>query len=431
MCLGVGYEGRVGCSSFLVEPGRCVLEPSHGPVQVTSYDIVVKDAKHFNRVNWQYMILDEAQAIKSSSSTRWNTLLKFNCRNRLLLTGTPIQNTMAELWALLHFIMPTLFDSHNEFNEWFSKDIESHAQNKTSRLDSQQLSRLHMILKPFMLRRIKRNVENELPDKVEIMIKCPLSVRQQRMYRKLKTNIKRDQISAISGKQAAPSRRLVRSEDKALSSLLNLVMQFRKVCNHPNMLNRRPVRSPLALAPDPCAVSHDSSTLVANFPSAFTMAVPKRVVDELWPRSRPEAELFDVDWLGRHYGVVNSAHLGTSMTTDDSGLMQALQLADLTVQDVVATLTSNDMERLLLARVAAMHAQNQWRNPAATATPVPTHRRLLIAIVPDVVHAGNERTAWGLSPLADLSTARHYRQLLRAAHPEVRGMGQTDQRQSI
>lgn len=55
------------------------------------------------------------------SSIRWKTLLSFNCRNRLLLTGTPIQNNMAELWALLHFIMPTLFDSHEQFNEWFSK----------------------------------------------------------------------------------------------------------------------------------------------------------------------------------------------------------------------------------------------------------------------------------------------------------------------
>lgn len=62
---------------------------------------------------------------------RWKTLLGFSCRNRLLLSGTPIQNSMAELWALLHFIMPTLFDSHEEFNEWFSKDIESHAENKT------------------------------------------------------------------------------------------------------------------------------------------------------------------------------------------------------------------------------------------------------------------------------------------------------------
>jgi len=72
----------------------------------------------------------------------------------------------AELWALLHFIMPTLFDSHDEFNEWFSKDIENAAENKGSKLNEYQLRRLHMILRPFMLRRVKRNVQNELSDKV-------------------------------------------------------------------------------------------------------------------------------------------------------------------------------------------------------------------------------------------------------------------------
>ncbi|KAG4302699.1 hypothetical protein PCK1_001054 [Pneumocystis canis] len=101
-------------------------------VLVTSYQLVVQDAQYFQRIRWQYMILDEAQAIKSSNSSRWKNLLDMKCRNRLLLTGTPIQNTMQELWALLHFIMPSLFDSHDEFSEWFSKDIESHAQSNTS-----------------------------------------------------------------------------------------------------------------------------------------------------------------------------------------------------------------------------------------------------------------------------------------------------------
>jgi SNF2-related domain len=65
-------------------------------------------------------------------SIRWKSLLGFQCRNRLLLSGTPVQNSMAELWALLHFIMPMLFDSHDEFAEWFSKDIENVAENKGS-----------------------------------------------------------------------------------------------------------------------------------------------------------------------------------------------------------------------------------------------------------------------------------------------------------
>ena len=92
-------------------------------VVITSYQLTVTDDKVFKKMKWQFMILDEAQAIKNVLSQRWNTLKEFQSRNRLLLTGTPIQNNMAELWALLNFVMPDLFDSHELFNEWFSKDI--------------------------------------------------------------------------------------------------------------------------------------------------------------------------------------------------------------------------------------------------------------------------------------------------------------------
>lgn len=84
-------------------------------VVITSYQLVVSDEKSFHRLRWEYIILDEAQAIKNVLSQRWTTLMSFQAHNKLLLTGTPIQNTMAELWALLHFIMPNLFDSHEQF----------------------------------------------------------------------------------------------------------------------------------------------------------------------------------------------------------------------------------------------------------------------------------------------------------------------------
>ncbi|CAH0562051.1 unnamed protein product [Brassicogethes aeneus] len=209
-------------------------------IVVTSYQIVITDIKYFNRIKWQYMILDEAQAIKSTSSMRWKTLLGFSCRNRLLLSGTPIQNSMAELWALLHFIMPTLFDSHEEFNEWFSKDIESHAENKTG-IDEKHLSRLHMILKPFMLRRIKKDVENELSDKIEVMVYCPLTTRQSLLYVALKRKIKIEDLLhyTVGGGDS-------HTVDKNFTSnLMNLVMQFRKVCNHPELFERRDAKSPI------------------------------------------------------------------------------------------------------------------------------------------------------------------------------------------
>ncbi|SHO78959.1 Similar to S.cerevisiae protein INO80 (ATPase and nucleosome spacing factor) [Malassezia sympodialis ATCC 42132] len=205
-------------------------------VLVTSYQLVVSDEKYFQRVKWQYMVLDEAQAIKSSSSNRWKTLLGFHCRNRLLLTGTPVQNSMQELWALLHFIMPSLFDSHDEFSEWFSKDIENHAENKGT-LNEHQLRRLHMILKPFMLRRVKKNVQNELGEKIEIDVYCDLSARQKLLYQNLRSHVS---VADLVDKAAA-------NDESGLKSLMNLVMQFRKVCNHPELFERADVQAPLAL----------------------------------------------------------------------------------------------------------------------------------------------------------------------------------------
>ena len=206
-------------------------------VTITSYQLVVLDAQYFQKMRWQYMILDEAQAIKSSQSSRWKSLLGFHCRNRLLLTGTPIQNNMQELWALLHFIMPSLFDSHDEFSDWFSKDIESHAQSNT-KLNEDQLKRLHMILKPFMLRRLKSNVQKELGDKIELDVFCDLTYRQRAYYDNL-----RHKISIMELFEKATV-----GDDPATATLMNLVMQFRKVCNHPDLFERAETASPLSMA---------------------------------------------------------------------------------------------------------------------------------------------------------------------------------------
>ncbi|MBE7181311.1 MAG: hypothetical protein INR71_08895, partial [Terriglobus roseus] len=165
------------------------------------------------------------------------SLLNFHCRNRLLLTGTPIQNNMQELWALLHFIMPSLFDSHDEFSDWFSKDIESHAQSNT-KLNEDQLKRLHMILKPFMLRRIKKHVQKELGDKIEEDVFCDLTYRQRAYY----TNL-RNKISIMDLIEKATV-----GDEQDTATLMNLVMQFRKVCNHPDLFERAETTSPFSFS---------------------------------------------------------------------------------------------------------------------------------------------------------------------------------------
>jgi DNA helicase INO80 len=199
---------------------------------ITSYQLAVSDEKTLQRVKWQYIILDEAQAIKNINSLRWNTLLNLKSRNKLLLTGTPIQNTMAELWALLHFIMPQLFDSHEQFKEWFSKDIEANSQQK-NQLNKTQLDRLHAILKPFMLRRVKKDVEKEIGQKFEHNIYCELTERQQILYNKIKSKISIESFFHLKA-----------NKDK-VKNLMNLVMQFRKVCNHPELFERRIARTSL------------------------------------------------------------------------------------------------------------------------------------------------------------------------------------------
>ncbi|KAJ2499193.1 putative DNA helicase ino80 [Coemansia sp. RSA 1972] len=247
-------------------------------VLVTSYQLVVTDEQYLNRVKWQYMVLDEAQAIKSSASTRWKTLLGFHCRNRLLLTGTPIQNSMQELWALLHFIMPTLFDSHEEFSEWFSRDIEAHAENR-SLLNRHQLHRLHMILKPFMLRRNKRHVQHELGEKIEHLVPCDLTQRQKVMYRGLMSKISLTEllqhVQSGSGKG---------SKDDDASNLMNLVMQFRKVCSHPELFERAEVDSPYVLGAFPTtgSLAREGDDLECSYAtrSLVSFQMPKLVYRE-------------------------------------------------------------------------------------------------------------------------------------------------------
>jgi len=195
-------------------------EDSPFHVVITSYQLAVTDEKQFNKIKWQYMVLDEAQAIKSSTSTRWKVLLSFKSRNRLLLTGTPIQNTLQELWALLHFIMPTLFDSHGEFSEWFKiEDGDSVT----------EAARLRMVLQPFMLRREKKDVADELGKKVEKTIVCGLSPKQKRLYGWIKSR----------APMASFLESAIPDNIEGVEGLMNLVMQFRKVCNHPDLFEKR------------------------------------------------------------------------------------------------------------------------------------------------------------------------------------------------
>ncbi|XP_042457566.1 probable ATP-dependent DNA helicase CHR12 isoform X1 [Zingiber officinale] len=187
-------------------------------VMITHYDLIMRDKAFLKKIHWHYMIVDEGHRLKNHESVLAKTIVSgYRIRRRLLLTGTPIQNSLQELWALLNFLLPTIFNSVQNFEEWFNAPFAD--KNEVSLTDEEELlviRRLHQVLRPFLLRRKKDEVEKYLPGKTQVILKCDLSAWQKAYYQQI-TDIGR--VGLESG---------IKSK-----SLQNLSMQLRKCCNHP------------------------------------------------------------------------------------------------------------------------------------------------------------------------------------------------------
>ncbi|KAF9320593.1 hypothetical protein BG003_005565 [Podila horticola] len=161
------------------------LDPSF-PVCVTSYEIVMNDRKFLQKYQWKFIIVDEGHRLKNMNCKLIRELKSYHSANRLLLTGTPLQNNLSELWSLLNFLLPDIFDDLESFQEWFDfSDINAkEGQERILGEESQSgiVSSLHHILKPFLLRRIKTDVEHSLPKKREYLLYAPLTPIQKEWY---------------------------------------------------------------------------------------------------------------------------------------------------------------------------------------------------------------------------------------------------------
>ena len=153
---------------------RDVLLPGEWDVCVTSYEMLIKEKSVFKKFNWRYLVIDEAHRIKNEKSKLSEIVREFKTTNRLLLTGTPLQNNLHELWSLLNFLLPDVFNSADDFDSWFDTN--------NCLGDQKLVERLHMVLRPFLLRRIKADVEKSLPPKKEVKIYVGLSKMQREWY---------------------------------------------------------------------------------------------------------------------------------------------------------------------------------------------------------------------------------------------------------
>jgi ATP-dependent helicase STH1/SNF2 len=194
-------------------------------VLLTTYEFIIKDRPILSKIKWVHMIVDEGHRMKNAGSKLSVTITQYyTTRYRLILTGTPLQNNLTELWAMLNFVLPTIFKSATSFDEWFNTPFaNTGGQDKMELTEEEQLlviRRLHKVLRPFLLRRLKKDVEKDLPDKTERVIKCNFSTLQAKLYKQLVTH-----------------NRLVVSDGKGgktgMRGLSNMLMQLRKLCNHP------------------------------------------------------------------------------------------------------------------------------------------------------------------------------------------------------
>lgn len=194
-------------------------------VLLTTYEYIIKDRPVLSKIKWIHMIIDEGHRMKNSNSKLSATLTQYySTRYRLILTGTPLQNNLPELWALLNFVLPTIFKSVKSFDEWFNTPFaNTGSQDKMELTEEEQIlviRRLHKVLRPFLLRRLKKDVEKDLPDKTEKVIKCKFSSLQSRLYKQMFTHNKLVVSDGQGGKTGA-------------RGLSNMIMQLRKLCNHP------------------------------------------------------------------------------------------------------------------------------------------------------------------------------------------------------
>lgn len=167
---------------------------AHFNVVLTSYEISIKDFPKLNHVNWKFLIIDEGHRLKNNNCTLIKFLKKLNVNNKLLITGTPLQNNLDELWSLLNFILPDIFHDLDLFQQWFNFDELTSFQrqnddgdekvNQFIELNIQEslVKNLHTILKPFILRRLKKDVIRNLPPKKEYIIHISLSSLQKKLY---------------------------------------------------------------------------------------------------------------------------------------------------------------------------------------------------------------------------------------------------------
>ncbi|KAK7035735.1 TBP associated factor [Favolaschia claudopus] len=197
-------------------------------VVITSYEVVRNDIAQLQEFHWLYCVLDEGHVIKNAKTKLTKAVKCIRAQHRLILSGTPIQNNVLELWSLFDFLMPGFLGTESSFNERFSKPILSNRDGKAKNGEAAALAleALHKQVLPFLLRRLKEDVLHDLPPKIIQDYYCELSEVQKYLY----DNFSKSQALA-SAEEAVHS-----GGDKPQQHVFQSLQYLRKLCNHPSLV---------------------------------------------------------------------------------------------------------------------------------------------------------------------------------------------------
>ncbi|XP_060082596.1 probable global transcription activator SNF2L2 isoform X1 [Ylistrum balloti] len=237
-------------------------------VLLTTYEYIIKDKSVLAKLRWKYMIIDEGHRMKNHHCKLTQVLNTHYCApHRLLLTGTPLQNKLPELWALLNFLLPSIFKCCTTFEQWFNAPFAMTGEKVELNQEETLLiiRRLHKVLRPFLLRRLKKEVESQLPDKVEYVIKCEMSALQRVVYRHMQSR----GILLTDGSEKDKKGR------GGAKTMMNTIMQLRKICNHPFMFQH---------LEEAFAEHQGLSTNVVQGPELYRAAGKFELLDRMFPK---------------------------------------------------------------------------------------------------------------------------------------------------
>jgi len=184
---------------------------------ITTYTLLQQESELLSSVKWQAVILDEAQAIKNAATKRSQAAMSLQAKFKLITTGTPIENHLGELWNLFHFINPGLLGTLNSFNERFAIPIERY-QDRDAKL------KLKKLIRPFILRRIKSQVLEELPSRTEVTLNVEMSQEEAHFYEALRQNA----IDKLESNKDNKGRHI---------QILTEIMRLRQACCNPRLLD--------------------------------------------------------------------------------------------------------------------------------------------------------------------------------------------------